>query len=124
MKSLKGISLATTMLICFVGLGQEKSINSQQSKTNSLQGLSGKIDGINIIKPNCNSGCTKITLNCRPTNYNNALWIVNGIEYDSINKSPINPDDIESINVIKAINAISLYGVKGKKGVIVIKTKK
>ncbi|WP_057939017.1 Spy/CpxP family protein refolding chaperone [Algoriphagus resistens] len=36
----------------------------------------------------------------------------------------INPDDIESINVLKDKSAVDLYGEKGKNGVIIIKLKK
>jgi TonB-dependent SusC/RagA subfamily outer membrane receptor len=36
----------------------------------------------------------------------------------------LNPSDIESITVLKDENAMSIYGEKGKNGVIVIKTKK
>ncbi len=37
--------------------------------------------------------------------------------------SKINPNDIESINVIKDASAINAFGEKGKNGVIVIKLK-
>ncbi|TKC00744.1 M56 family metallopeptidase [Pedobacter cryophilus] len=58
---------------------------------------------------------------------NNALFIVDGLEYkgDKNNlKKDLNPNEIESINVLKGEAAIKKYGDKGKDGVIEITTKK
>jgi TonB family protein len=53
------------------------------------------------------------------------LYILDGIEVESNLKidDEINPNDIESVNVIKGENAIQKYGDKGKNGVILIQTK-
>jgi TonB-dependent SusC/RagA subfamily outer membrane receptor len=58
------------------------------------------------------------------TNAEDVLYIVDGkeINYDEVGK--IDPDNIESISVLKGENAEKLYGAKGKNGVIIIKTKK
>lgn len=52
----------------------------------------------------------------------NALYIVDGVEIENIEN--INPDDIQSIDVLKNESATILYGEKGKNGVILITTKK
>ncbi len=49
------------------------------------------------------------------------LFFVDGKEVESLND--INPDDIESISVLKDKSAIELYGEKGKNGVIIITMK-
>ena len=49
------------------------------------------------------------------------LYVVDGIETDNI--EAINPEDIQSINVIKGEAATKLYGEKGKNGVVQITTK-
>jgi TonB-dependent SusC/RagA subfamily outer membrane receptor len=58
---------------------------------------------------------------------NNApLYIVDGVPYAPANDgglSGINPYDIQSIKVLKAATDITMYGVRGANGVIVIKTK-
>lgn len=54
------------------------------------------------------------------------LYIINGIELRNDNRNnttAINPGDIESIEVLKEPEAISLYGEKGKNGVVMITTK-
>ncbi|MFD2827560.1 M56 family metallopeptidase [Leeuwenhoekiella polynyae] len=56
-----------------------------------------------------------------------ALFIIDGEEVDEYELKNINPDDIESIDIIKGDNAIQLYGaekMKGKTGAILITTKK
>jgi TonB-linked SusC/RagA family outer membrane protein len=51
------------------------------------------------------------------------LYVVDGIPYDG-NISAINPDDIESMSVLKDASASALYGARGANGVIMITTKK
>ncbi len=53
-----------------------------------------------------------------------ALWIIDGRMSTNDDMKKINPDDIESMSVIKSENATSIYGEKGKNGVIVVTTKK
>jgi TonB-dependent SusC/RagA subfamily outer membrane receptor len=59
---------------------------------------------------------------------NNApLYIVDGVPFSPSNDgglSGINPYDIQSIRVLKDATDITMYGVRGANGVIVIKTKK
>ena len=57
-------------------------------------------------------------------NADDVLYIVDGkeINYEEVGK--IDPENIESINVLKGESAEKLYGAKGKNGVIIIKTKK
>jgi TonB-dependent SusC/RagA subfamily outer membrane receptor len=52
------------------------------------------------------------------------LYIVDGVASDSVAIRNINPDDIESIHVIKGKDAEATYGSKGSQGVIIINKKK
>ncbi len=54
----------------------------------------------------------------------NPLFIVDGITIDGFSFENINPNDIESVSVLKDAQATSLYGARGAAGVIVIETKK
>ncbi len=58
------------------------------------------------------------------TNDKSPLFIIDGKESSKVNMTDLNPDDIESINVLKDESAIRKYGDKGKNGVIEIITKK
>ncbi len=52
------------------------------------------------------------------------LFFVEGVEIDRSGQEKINPDDIESINIIKDKQATDKYGERGKNGVIEISLKK
>ena len=52
----------------------------------------------------------------------NPLYVVDGIFNDNIDY--INPNDIESIEVLKDPSSLAIFGVKGAAGVIAITTKK
>jgi TonB-dependent SusC/RagA subfamily outer membrane receptor len=51
------------------------------------------------------------------------LYIVDGKEVKEANFKDINPNDIQTVNVLKDKSAIALYGDKGKNGVVLITTK-
>lgn len=53
---------------------------------------------------------------------NDPLYVVDGAPYDG-NISAINPNDIESMTVLKDASASALYGARGSNGVIIITTK-
>lgn len=54
---------------------------------------------------------------------NTPLYVVDGIPYDGA-LNAINPNDIESITIIKDASAGALYGARGANGVIIVTTKK
>lgn len=56
-------------------------------------------------------------------NANSPLYVVDGAPYEGV-ISNINPDDIETISVLKDASASSLYGARAANGVILISTKK
>src|SRR5450432_1519213 len=89
-------------------------------------GLTGKVSGMQINT--INNGVfapTRIILrgNRSLTGNNQALIVVDGsIYYNDI--SNLNPDDIESINVLKGSSAAAIYGSDASNGVLIITTKK
>src|SRR5665213_239699 len=98
----------------------------QSRPINVANGLTGKVSGLEIST--VNNGIfapTRITLrgNRSLTGNNLALIIVDGaIYYNDI--SNLNPDDIESINVLKGSSAAAIYGSDASNGVLAITTKK
>lgn len=92
---------------------------------NALQALQGRAAGLNIVTaggaPGANASVTvrggaSITQGTEP------LYIVDGFQLDNA-LNIINPNDIESIDVLKGASAIAIYGARGSNGIIVIKTK-
>jgi TonB-dependent SusC/RagA subfamily outer membrane receptor len=54
------------------------------------------------------------------------LYVINGVPVQKNSNNPlknINPNDIESINILKDNSAVSLYGKEGEDGVVLITTK-
>lgn len=111
---------------------------------NALQSLSGNVAGAVISAPSSSlGGSTRIVLRGigSLTGENKPLIIVDGIpmnnsNYNSANAErgaggrdygdagfDINPDDIESVNVLKGGPASALYGARAANGVVLIKTK-
>ena len=89
------------------------------------QALQGQVSGVSI---NTNSGSpggySSIRIRGLSTfGDNDPLIIVDGVIYDSEGLNALNPNDIESINVLKDATA-GIYGVRAANGVILIETKK
>ena len=91
-----------------------------------VQTLQGQVAGLNITttngQPGANSeinlrGVTSINGNTEP------LFIMDGTPVDEDNFRSLNPNEIESISVLKDAGATAIYGNRGANGVIVIKTK-
>jgi TonB-linked SusC/RagA family outer membrane protein len=110
---------------------------SRTPTTNFVNNLSGKVSGLQITASNAMGGSTNAILRGMKslTQSNQALFVVDGVPYDNTNQSrsgidlgntasDINPEDIESVNVLKGAAASALYGSRASNGVILITTKK
>ena len=104
--------------------------------------LDGKVAGLQMNTASTGlGGSTKITIrgNSSLTDNNQPLWIVDGVPFTDNNSSDasayggydrggtsfdLNPEDIESISVLKGPNAAALYGSRAGNGVILVTTKK
>lgn len=119
---------------------------SKQPVTNPLQALQGRAAGVYIEQTNGFPGSAiKINIRGRQSiqNGTDPLYIVDGVPYHSQTFSNtsygaggpytnggtstlnnINPNDIESIEILKDADATAIYGSRGANGVILITTKK
>ena len=108
-----------------------------------ISSLSGKISGLDIRKSNSLGGSVNAVIRGYSSlkGNNQALFVVDGIPISNSNlndsdvaagsggfdygnaASDINPNDIESISVLKGASAAALYGSNGTNGVILITTK-
>ena len=142
------------VVVTALGIKREKKALGyamQEVKTDALQEnkslsvanmLQGKVAGVQISQSGGGmGGSTRIVmrgLNSLSGN-NQPLWVVDGVpindsEQDTPNQysgtdisgaaSQINPEDIESISVLKGANAAALYGSRAQSGAIIITTKK
>jgi TonB-linked SusC/RagA family outer membrane protein len=58
------------------------------------------------------------------TQSNAPLYVIDGFPVENPNNNMFNPDEIESIDVLKDASATAIYGARGANGVVVITTKK
>jgi TonB-dependent SusC/RagA subfamily outer membrane receptor len=116
---------------------------TQARSTNVAQSLTGKIAGVDATQFNNGPGGSSRVIirgNTSLTGNQLPLYVVNGMAIDNRNAGPstsssglnvdrgdgissINPDDIESISVLKGGAAAALYGSQAANGVILITTK-
>ena len=117
---------------------------SEVKETNFVNSLSGKVAGVNIRQSNTMGGSANVLIRGTTslTGNNQALFVVDGVPIDNSNNNTsdqtsgwggydygnaamdINPDDIESITVLKGAAASALYGSRAANGVILVSTKK
>jgi TonB-linked SusC/RagA family outer membrane protein len=121
--------------------------NTEITKTrtdNFANALSGKVAGLEIKQNNNLGGSTNIVLrgNKSITGNNQALIVVDGVPVNNSNfntsdqrqgfegydygntGADVNPDDVQSMTVLKGAAATALYGSRASNGVILITTKK
>ena len=117
---------------------------NQTRAQNVVQQLEGKISGVAITSPGTQGGSTNIIIRGQNsiTGNNQPLFIVDGVAVSNANRggapfvgttttfdygnalNDINPDDIETLSVLKGPNAAALYGSRAANGVILITTRK
>jgi TonB-linked SusC/RagA family outer membrane protein len=112
-------------------------------ETNFASGLAGKVAGLTVMSsPSGVGGSARVTIRGDKSlniNNNQPLYVIDGIpisnesygssgnSYQEVDygngASLINPDDVESVNVLKGANAAALYGSRAANGVILVTTK-
>lgn len=105
-----------------VGVVETTTLKAMPSG-NVVNQLQGRTSGVTVI----GDGRPGSTARLRIRGYssfenNNPLYIVDGVPSQDI--SNINPNDIESMSVLKDAGAASVYGSRASNGVIIVSTKK
>jgi TonB-linked SusC/RagA family outer membrane protein len=115
---------------------------SQARELNIANSLAGRVAGLDIARSSSGlGGSSRITLrgDRSITGNNQALIVVDGVPMDNSNFSPgnanggrdasdglssVNPDDVESMNILRGAAATALYGSRAANGAVLITTKK
>ena len=96
----------------------------KQQENNPMKALQGKVPGMNITADGSPSGAATIRIRGVGTlNDNDPLYIIDGVPTKS-GMHELNPNDIESIQVLKDAASASIYGSRAANGVIIITTKR
>ncbi|GHT66234.1 SusC/RagA family TonB-linked outer membrane protein [Bacteroidia bacterium] len=125
-------------------VGGDELIKSRGGVSNPINALQGKVAGLQISSSSGNiGGSSKINIrgNHSISGSNQPLFVIDGVPIEGADYNDtetargaggydygnliqdINPDDVESISVLKGANASALYGSRATNGVILITTK-
>ncbi|NCT16146.1 MAG: SusC/RagA family TonB-linked outer membrane protein, partial [Flavobacteriales bacterium] len=101
----------------------EGDIVANKPNANPVASLQGKVAGLSIV--NSGQPGQEPDIRIRGTvsrNQTKPLYVVDGIFSEDI--SYINPNDIDSIELLKDPSSLAIFGVRGANGVILVTTKK
>lgn len=114
------------------------SIAKVSAATTVDQLLAGRVAGVTVL-PSYGMTGGGMSIRIRGVNSislsNDPLWVIDGVRMETRNFSAggnrgnagtigLNPEDIESLDIIKGPSAAALYGTQASNGVIVVRTKR
>ncbi|SFC68147.1 TonB-linked outer membrane protein, SusC/RagA family [Parapedobacter composti] len=124
--------------VVVVGYGEQRKINltgavgsiraedfAARPIVSVNQALQGQLPGVTVVNTNGRPGTNNTNIRIRGINtLNNAgpLVVIDGVPGGDM--SILNPEDVESVSVLKDAASASIYGVRGANGVILVTTKK
>ena len=95
--------------------------------TNVTSALAGTTPGVQVISSSGDPASGAATIRIRGIGSmsasNSPLYVVDGMPFDG-SISDINPNDVESMSVLKDASASAIYGARGANGVVLITTKR
>lgn len=118
--------------------GAIASVKSAELKqtpvANVVQGLQGRVAGVQVTQNSAAPG-GNVSMRIRGTNSINGssepLYVVDGVQLsnsgginDISSLSIVNPNDIESVEVLKDASSTAIYGARGANGVVLITTRR
>jgi TonB-linked SusC/RagA family outer membrane protein len=132
--------ITTLSEVVVVGYGEQKRQNVSASiatvgkvelenrpTTNAYQALQGLAGNVTIQQNDAQPGAVPV-FNIRGvgsfSSNNEPLIIIDGLNAGSLGMANLNPNDIESISVLKDASSAAIYGSQAGNGVVVITTKR
>lgn len=111
--------------------GAMVSVSSEEitstPSNNAVEALQGKAAGVVISTASMRPGSVG-SITIRGTNSISAnsspLFVIDGIIGQSVDLDMINPQDIESVEILKDASATAIYGARGGNGVVLVTTKR
>ena len=98
----------------------------KQQSFSALDNLRGKVSGVNIFSNSSQPGAysNRVVIRGIATinSSSNPLYVVDGVVMENFDL--VNPNDIESMEVLKDASAAAIYGARGANGVIMVTTKR
>jgi len=120
--------------VVMIGYGTQKKENitgsisvinasdiSEKPNHNPISSIQGKISGVNIQNSGSPGGSPRIDIRGIGSLSGKTVFIVDGMITDDI--SFLNPQDIESMSILKDPSSLAIFGAKATNGAVIIKTK-
>ena len=123
------VAYGTATRSSFTGSASMVGVKEIESRvtTNVTSALAGTAPGVQVISSSGDPASNESTIRIRGIGSMSAsnapLIIVDGMPFDGA-ISDINPNDVESMSVLKDASASAIYGARGANGVILISTKR
>lgn len=99
---------------------------TKQQNFSALDNLRGKVSGVNIFSNSSQPGAysNRVIIRGMATinSSSDPLYVVDGVVMENFDL--VNPNDIESMEVLKDASAAAIYGARGANGVIMVTTKR
>ncbi len=120
-----------------VGYGQQRKIDvtgsivqipgaqlAKQSSTNPISSLQGQAAGVTVTNNGQPGQAPNVIIRGLGTYWATAhpLYVVDGVWLNNVDF--LNPEDIQSVDILKDASSEAIYGIRGANGVIIITTKK
>ena len=123
--------------VVVVGYGTQKKVNltgsvsmvtsedmASRPSSSLASGLQGMLPGVTVVNSSGQPGASNTTIRVRgigTIGNANPLILIDGVEGDI---SAVNPEDIESVSVLKDAASAAIYGARAANGVLLVTTKK
>ena len=108
-----------------IGVAKGDDMKKNQNFS-AVDNLRGKVSGVNVFSNSSQPGAysNKVVIRGVATinSSSDPLYVVDGVAMENFNL--INPNDIESMEVLKDASAAAIYGARGANGVILVTTKR
>ncbi len=127
-------SLLNEIVVIGYGTQKEKDLTSaittiksdmiaKTPTANAMQSLQGRVAGVQIVSNGAPGASPTVRVRGVGSFEGNAapLYVVDGMFFNNIDF--LNPNDIETISVLKDASAAAIYGVRASNGVVLIQTK-
>lgn len=118
-----GTQKKETMTGAVAAVGQD--IIAQTAAANLTTALSGRLPGLTTLQTSGMPGVDDVTIYLRgasTTNGQSPLILIDGIPRDDI--SSLDPNEVESVSILKDASATAVFGVRGANGVILVTTRR
>lgn len=94
---------------------------ADKPNANPLNSVQGKLAGVNVVTSGTPGGSPRVDIRGVGSLSGNTVFIVDGMLTEDI--SFLNPQDIESMSVLKDPSSLAIFGAKAANGAVIIKTK-